>query len=95
MPGETLLYIILILLLLLTVAVAVILINLFGRRAQSGKAEGELDRKLTGVRQELEQKIPLARKGGYIMHSDHSCPPDVTLEQYSWMLKRARAIFYD
>ncbi len=47
------------------------------------------------VEEELRRKIPLAREGGYIMHSDHSCPPDVSLERYSWILDRAREIFHE
>jgi len=47
------------------------------------------------IEEELRQKIPLAREGGYIMHSDHSCPPDVTLSRYRWILKQARKIFND
>ncbi len=45
------------------------------------------------LREELERKIPLARDGGYIMHSDHSCPPEVTYERYCWLLDTARKIF--
>ncbi|NQT54118.1 hypothetical protein HQ576_18830, partial [bacterium] len=44
---------------------------------------------------ELRRKVPLARHGGYILHSDHSVPPDVTLERYRWILTRAREIFHD
>jgi len=42
---------------------------------------------------ELTYKIPIARDGGYIVHSDHSCPPDVSLSRYQWMLDTARSIF--
>ena len=45
------------------------------------------------IRDELERKIPVARNGGYIFHSDHSCPPDVSLNRYQWILDTARAIF--
>jgi uroporphyrinogen decarboxylase len=45
------------------------------------------------LREELERKIPLARGGGYIMHSDHSCPPEVTYDRYCWLLDTARGIF--
>ncbi len=45
------------------------------------------------IEEEVRQKIPLAREGGYIMHSDHSCPPDVSLSRYTWILERAREIF--
>jgi uroporphyrinogen decarboxylase len=43
---------------------------------------------------ELRRKVPLARGGGYIFHSDHSVPPQVTYERYRWLLGRARAIFH-
>jgi len=53
--------------------------------------------KMSGVLPELEaelrRKIPLARQGGYIMHSDHSCPPDVSFERYCWIHKTAKRIF--
>ncbi len=42
---------------------------------------------------ELRRKVPLARDGGYIFHSDHSVPPQVTFERYCWMLETARRIF--
>jgi uroporphyrinogen decarboxylase len=42
---------------------------------------------------ELGRKIPLAREGGYVFHSDHSCPPGVSLDRYRWILQTARAIF--
>lgn len=45
------------------------------------------------IESELRRKIPMARNGGYVFHSDHSCPPDVTLERYQWILNTARAIF--
>jgi uroporphyrinogen decarboxylase len=45
------------------------------------------------IREELERKVPIARRGGYIFHSDHSCPPDVTLDRYQWILDTARSIF--
>ena len=41
----------------------------------------------------LERIIPIARDGGYIMHSDHSVPPDVSFEQFCWLQKRAEEIF--
>ena len=42
---------------------------------------------------ELQRKVPLARQGGFVFHSDHSIPPQVSLERYTWMLKTAREIF--
>lgn len=45
------------------------------------------------IREELQRKIVAGRNGGYIFHSDHSCPPGVSLERYTWILAKARAIF--
>jgi uroporphyrinogen decarboxylase len=45
------------------------------------------------LREELRRKIPGARGGGYIFHSDHSVPPQVSFEQYSWAIDAARSIF--
>jgi uroporphyrinogen decarboxylase len=45
------------------------------------------------IRAELRRKVPVARDGGYVFHSDHSCPPSVTLERYRWILETARSIF--
>jgi len=42
---------------------------------------------------ELCSKVPLGREGGYILHSDHSVPPDVGYEQFVWMQRRAQEIF--
>jgi len=50
---------------------------------------------LDALEAELRRKVPLAREGGYILHSDHSVPPDVTLERYQWLLDTARAIFHE
>ena len=37
---------------------------------------------------ELREKIPIAMEGGgYIYHSDHSIPPEVTLETYLHAMK--------
>jgi len=56
-------------------------------------------RAMAGPRKDLERellrKIPLAREGGFILHSDHSVPPEVGFEQFSWMQKRAQEIFQE
>ncbi|MBN1909266.1 MAG: hypothetical protein JW818_05975 [Pirellulales bacterium] len=67
----------------------------YGRRLAF---HGNIDvRKMTGpidaLEEELCRKVPVAREGGYIFHSDHSVPPDVSFERYTWMLGRAREIF--
>ncbi len=41
---------------------------------------------LTG--QELARLAPLMREGGYIPHTDHSCPPDISYANYVYYLKR-------
>ena len=59
---------------------------------------GNIDvHKMTGPKEvlleELCRKVPLARQGGFVFHSDHSVPPTVTFERYCWMLKTARELF--
>jgi uroporphyrinogen decarboxylase len=39
---------------------------------------------------ELKRKVPLWKEGGYIFHSDHSVPSDVSLERYTWILEKVR-----
>lgn len=48
---------------------------------------------LSELQAELRRKVPLARNGGYILHSDHSCPPDVTFERYCWLHAFAQRVF--
>ncbi|RKX74660.1 MAG: hypothetical protein DRP49_05720 [Spirochaetes bacterium] len=54
--------------------------------------------KLAGPQDELEEeiksKVSIAKNGGYIFHSDHSIPPDVSFERYEWALKTAREYFH-
>jgi uroporphyrinogen decarboxylase len=46
-----------------------------------------------GLLEELRTKVPLATRGGFVFHSDHSIPPQVSFERYSRMLSTAREIF--
>jgi len=60
---------------------------------------GNIDvRKMLGsesaLEAELRRKVPVARQGGYIFHSDHSVPPQVGFDRYCWMLKTARELFH-
>lgn len=54
---------------------------------------GNIDvRKLSGSKQDIEEeiasKVPIAMKGGgYIFHSDHSVPPTVSFENYSYAIE--------
>jgi len=59
---------------------------------------GNIDvHKMTGPQEdlldELRRKVPVAREGGYVFHSDHSVPHAVGFDRYCWMLETARAIF--
>jgi len=37
---------------------------------------------------EIRDKIPFAMQGGgYMYHSDHSIPPEVTFERYKWIME--------
>jgi uroporphyrinogen decarboxylase len=54
---------------------------------------GNIDaRKMIGAPEPLEEeirsKLSLAKKaGGYMYHSDHSVPPEVSLERFKWIMK--------
>ena len=37
---------------------------------------------------EIERLVPLMREGGYIPHTDHSCPPDISYPNYCYYLER-------
>lgn len=37
---------------------------------------------------ELARLIPLMQEGGYIPHTDHSCPPDISFENYCYFMRR-------
>lgn len=50
------------------------------------KMSGPLD----GLEEGIRAKTSFAREGGYIFHSDHSVPPDVSFERYQWILQTAR-----
>ena len=39
---------------------------------------------------EIKSKVHLAKEGGYIYHSDHSVPPDVDFQRYTWILETVR-----
>lgn len=73
-------------------------VDLRGRYGDRLVLYGNIDvKRMTGPREELEREIRrkavLAREGGYILHSDHSLPPQVSLEQYRWMLRTAHDAF--
>lgn len=45
------------------------------------------------IDEELEKKIPIVKEGyGYVLHSDHSIPPNVTYETFQYYLKKAREL---
>ena len=52
------------------------------------------EKKMTGPLDELEEeirsKVEIAKDGGYIFHSDHSIPPEVSFERYKWIIETAR-----
>lgn len=75
---------------------AVVLRRRYGRRLAF---YGNIDvRKILGSQEELlaelRRKVPLARDGGFVFHSDHSIPPQVGFERYAWMLRTARELFH-
>ena len=44
------------------------------------------------IDRELERQLPLARGGGYIPTIDHSIPPDVSFENFSYYWKRKKEL---
>lgn len=50
------------------------------------KMAGPLDE----LEKEISSKVVIAKDGGYIFHSDHSVPPNVTFERYKWIIETAR-----
>ena len=45
----------------------------------------------TAIEREIATKIPVAKKGGgYIYHSDHSVPNNVSLAQYQRVMELVR-----
>ncbi len=45
------------------------------------------------LEEEIRAKVATGKEGGFIFHSDHSLPPEVDFERYSWALKTARDEF--
>ena len=45
------------------------------------------------IDRELARLLPLVEDGGFIPHVDHRVPPDITLENYEYYLKRKREVF--
>jgi hypothetical protein len=41
---------------------------------------------------ELARLKPLIDEGGYIPHTDHSCPPDVSFANFCYYIKRQREV---
>jgi hypothetical protein len=37
---------------------------------------------------EIERLLPLMSEGGFIPHTDHSCPPDISYENYCYYMER-------
>ena len=44
------------------------------------------------IDEELEAKIPLTEKGGYIPHIDHAIPHDVPYENFAYYWERKKAL---
>ena len=40
---------------------------------------------------ELSRLRPLMAAGGYIPHTDHSCPPDISFENYCYYMEQMAA----
>ena len=44
---------------------------------------------------EIQRLKPLMDEGGYIPHTDHSCPPDISFENYTYYMKRLKEVCQD
>jgi uroporphyrinogen-III decarboxylase len=44
------------------------------------------------IEAELRRVQPLIQEGGYIPHTDHSCPPDISFENYGYYMRRLSEI---
>ena len=82
----------------LQVAAGMDVVDMHARYAGRLAFFGNIDvHKMTGPKdvllEELRRKVPVARQGGFIFHSDHSVPPTVSFECFQWMLDTARDLF--
>jgi uroporphyrinogen decarboxylase len=62
----------------------------FGRelRMWGGVDKRALAHGKEAIDKELARLRPLIEEGGYIPHTDHSCPPDISFENYCYYLER-------
>ncbi|MCM8816009.1 MAG: hypothetical protein NC913_00620 [Candidatus Omnitrophica bacterium] len=44
------------------------------------------------IDREIERLLPLLEEGGYIPHTDHSVPPDITLDNYLYYIEKMAAV---
>ena len=45
------------------------------------------------IEEELKRITPLVEQGAFVPHVDHRVPPNITLENYRYYLKRKRETF--
>lgn len=67
----------------------------FGKRVllQGGVDKRALAKGPKAIDAHLEELVPLAKEGGYVPHVDHRVPPDVSLADYLYYVRRKREIF--
>ena len=58
-----------------------------------GVNKRELARDRKAIDAEIEKLRPIVEGGGFIPHVDHRCPPDVSLDNYLYYLKRKKEVF--
>ena len=66
----------------------------YGRelRIWGGVDKRVLARGPSAIDAEIARLRPLIEEGGYIPHTDHSCPPDISLANYCYYLARMAAV---
>ena len=62
----------------------------YGRnlRIWGGVDKRALAKNHAAIDAELDRVRPLIEEGGYIPHTDHSCPPDISFDNYCYYLER-------
>jgi len=64
-----------------------------GIRMMGGFDKRILLRDKSDIKKELKRLKPIVDEGGYILHVDHSIPPDVSFENYCYFLRTKRDLF--
>ncbi|MDP2989767.1 MAG: hypothetical protein Q8O57_04285 [Kiritimatiellota bacterium] len=62
------------------------------KSAKGGVDKRALAKGPAAIDAELARLKPLIGTGGYIPHTDHSCPPDISFANYCYYLKQLAVV---